>query len=76
MAQQKIPDYLEGQKKYAKQVRINLHNWSYNRLSESIISKAAQSEIAIEYGTQPARASPTDRAREIALSAYAKRTVP
>ncbi len=75
MAQQKIPDYLEGQKKYAKQVRINLHNWSYNRLSESIISKAAQSEIAIEYGTQPARASPTDRAREIALSAYAKRTV-
>jgi hypothetical protein len=75
MAQQKIPDYLEGQKKYAKQVRINLHNWSYNRLSESIISKAAQSEIAIEYGTQAARASPTDRAREIALSAYAKRTV-
>lgn len=75
MAQQKIPDYLEGQKEYAKQVRINLHNWSYNRLSESIISKAAQSEIAIEYGTQPARASPNDRAREIALSAYAKRTV-
>lgn len=76
IAQQKIPDYLEGQKKYAKQVRINLHNWSYSRLSESIISKAAQSEIAIEYGTQPARASPTDRAKEIALSAYAKRTVP
>jgi hypothetical protein len=75
MAQQKIPDYLEGQKKYAKQVRINLHNWSYNRLSESIISKAAQSEIAIEYGTQPARASPNDRAREIALSAYAKRAI-
>jgi hypothetical protein len=83
MAQQKIPDYLEGQKKYAKQVRINLHNWSYNRLSESIISKAAQSEIEIEYGTQPARASPNvreasrneNRAREIALSAYAKRTM-
>ena len=63
----------------------------YNRLSASIISKAAQSEIAIEYGTQPARASPNvreassrnetlrerneNRAREIALSAYAKRTV-
>lgn len=75
-AQQKIPDYLEGQKKYAKQVRINLHNWSYNRLSESIISKAAQFEIAIEYGNLPARASPNDRAKEIALSAYAKRTVP
>jgi hypothetical protein len=83
MAQQKIPDYLEGQKKYAKQVRINLHNWSYARLSESIISKAAQSGITIEYGTQSARASPNihetsrneNRAREIALSAYAKRTV-
>jgi hypothetical protein len=50
MAQQKIPDYLEGQKKYAKQVRINLHNWSYNRLSESIMSKAAQFEIAIRLG--------------------------
>jgi hypothetical protein len=75
MAQQKIPDYLEGQKKYVKQVRINLHNWSYNRLSESIISKAAQSEIAIEYGSQSARASPNDRAREIALSAYAKRAI-
>lgn len=75
MAQQKIPDYLEGQKKYAKQVQINLHNWSYNRLSESIISEAAQSEIAIEYGNQPARASPNEQAREIALSAYAKRTI-
>ncbi len=75
MAQLKIPDYLEGQKKYVKQVRISLHNWSYNRLSESIISKAAQSGIAIEYGSQPARASPNERAREIALSAYAKRAV-
>jgi hypothetical protein len=75
MAQQKIPDYLEGQKKYAKQVRINLHNWSYNRLSASIISKAAQSEIAIEYGNQPARASPNEQAMEIALSAYAKRII-
>jgi hypothetical protein len=75
MAQQKIPDYLEGQKKYAKQVRINLHNWSYNRLSESILNKAAQSGIVIEYGNQLARASPNERARGIALSAYAKRTI-
>jgi transposase len=75
MAQQKIPDYLEGQKKYAKQVRINLHNWSYNRLSESIFHKAAQAGIAIEYGNQLARASPNERARGIALSAYAKRTI-
>lgn len=75
IAQQKIPDYLEGQKKYAKQVRINLHNWSYSRLNESISSKAGQSGIAIEYGIQPARASPNEQAKEVALSAYAKRTV-
>jgi hypothetical protein len=83
-AQQKIPGYIEAQKQYAKQIRINLHNWSYNRLSESIINKAGQSGIAIEYGNQPARASPNvreasrneNRAREIALSAYAKRTIP
>jgi hypothetical protein len=75
MAQQKVPDYLEGQKKYAKQVRINLHNWSYNRLSESILNKAGQLGIAIDYGNQLARASPNEQAREIALSAYAKRTI-
>jgi hypothetical protein len=75
MAQQKIPGYVEGQKKYAKQVKINLHNWSYNRLSESIANKAGQFGIAIEYGSQSARASPRDRAREIALSAYAKRAI-
>lgn len=75
-AQQKIPGYVEGQKKYARQIRINLHNWSYNRVSESIANKAGQSGIEIEYGNQPARASPNDRAREIAISAYAKRTIP
>ena len=75
-AQQKIPGYVEGQKKYATQIRINLHNWSYNRVSESIANKAGQSGIEIEYGDQTARASPNDRAREIALSAYAKRTIP
>jgi transposase len=73
-AQQKIPGYVKAQKQYAKQIRINLHNWSYNRLSESIINKARQFGVAIEYGTQSARASPNERAREIAISAYAKRT--
>ena len=75
MAQQKIPDFIEGQKNYAKQVRVNLHNWSYDRLSDAIVNKAARSEIAIEYGNQPVRASPSDQAREIALSAYFQRTI-
>ena len=74
-AQEKIPDCKKGQKKYAKQVRIDLHNWSYGRLSAAISNKAAQSGIAIEHGNQSARASPTEQAREIALSAYAKRII-
>jgi flagellar biosynthesis/type III secretory pathway protein FliH len=32
-AEAKIPGYEEGQKKYAKQYRINIHNWSYGRLT-------------------------------------------
>jgi hypothetical protein len=74
-AQQKIPDCKKGQKKYAKQVRIDLHNWSYSRLNTAILNKAAQSGIEIEYGNQTARASPAEQAKEIALSAYAKRTI-
>lgn len=79
IAQQKIPGYLEGQKKYTRQLRINLHNWSYHRLSQSIIDKAAQYRIFIEYGdnnlANSSRASPLEGARNVALSAYAKRTV-
>jgi hypothetical protein len=75
IAEQKIPGYVEGQKRYIKQLRINLHNWSYNRLTELITNKAAQLEIAIEHGNQPARASPNVQAKEVALTAYAKRSV-
>jgi hypothetical protein len=75
IAEQKIPGYVEGQKRYIKQLRINLHNWSYNRLTELITNKAAQLKIAIEHGNQPARASPNVQAKEVALTAYAKRSV-
>ena len=43
-AQRKIPGYIEGQKKYAKQLRISLHNWSYNRLSQSIIAPVVKAD--------------------------------
>jgi hypothetical protein len=75
IAEQKIPGYIEGQKRYIKQLRINLHNWSYQRLTELITNKATQLEIAIEHGNQPARASPNVQAKEVALTAYAKRSV-
>jgi hypothetical protein len=75
IAEQKIPGYIEGQKRYIKQLRINLHNWSYQRLTQLITNKATQLEIAIEHGNQPARASPNIQAKEVALTAYAKRSV-
>lgn len=72
-AEQKIPNYLEGQKDYAKQYRIQIHQWSYNRLSESIISKANQQGIAIEQTQQPIRASPQEQAKKLAILAYQSR---
>ena len=72
-AENQCPGYKEGQQKYAKEYRINVHRWSYGRLIESIKSQAAQAGIAIETGTQPIRASPQEKARDLALFAYQER---
>jgi transposase len=72
-AEQKIPGYKEGQKKYAKQYRVSVHRWSYGRLIECIQSLAAKTGIAIEVGQQPIRGSPQEKARDLALSAYSSR---
>ncbi|MEC4990311.1 MAG: type V CRISPR-associated protein Cas12k [Oscillatoria sp. PMC 1068.18] len=72
-AEEKVPGYSKGQKKYAQQYRVQVHSWSYGRLIESITSKANQQGIAIEEAKQPARASPTEQAKELAISAYDSR---
>jgi IS605 OrfB family transposase len=72
-AENKCPGYKEGQQKYAKEYRVNVHRWSYGRLIQSIKSQAAQAGIAIETGTQPIRASPQEKARDLALFAYQER---
>lgn len=69
-AEAKIPGYEEGQKKYAKQYRINIHNWSYGRLIENITAQASKLGIAIAETKQPVRGSPTEKAREMAIQAY------
>jgi len=73
-AEEKVPGYLEGQKQYAKQYRIQVHQWSYGRLIDSLKSKATQQQIAIEEGKQPVRGSPTQQAKELALLAYRSRS--
>jgi len=72
-AEQKIPNYKEGQAKYTKQYRINIHKWSYSRLIDSIKSQSAQSNITIEEIRQPVRGSPQEQAKELALAAYRSR---
>jgi hypothetical protein len=44
-AEQKVPDHVEGQKRYAKQYKSNIHRWSYGCLIDQIASKTAQSGI-------------------------------
>lgn len=72
-AEQKIPGYVEGQQKYAKQYRINVHQWSYGRLIENIQVQAAKIGISIEQGQQPVRGSPQEKAKEMAIAAYHSR---
>lgn len=75
-AEQKCPEYLEGQQKYAKQYRTSVHQWSYGRLIECIHNQAAKIGIAIESAQQPIRGSPQDKAKELAIAAYhARRNV-
>jgi IS605 OrfB family transposase len=71
-AEAKIPGYEEGQKKYAKQYRINIHNWSYGRLIESISTQANKLGIAIVEVKQPVRGSPREEAKDMAISLYTK----
>ena len=73
LAEQKIPGYQEAQKRYAKQYKVNVHQWSYGRLMENIKAQAAKVGIAIEQSKQPIRGSPQDKAKEIAICAYSNR---
>lgn len=70
LAEQKCPEFLEGQQKYAKQYRVSVHQWSYARLIDCIQTQAKKLGIAIEEGQQPVRGSPQDRAKELAIAAY------
>jgi len=72
-AEQKNPGYIEGQQKYAKQYRQNVHRWSYGRLIENINSQASQASIVIEQGQQPFLGNPQEKARDLAFFVYNSR---
>jgi transposase len=73
-AELKIPGYIEAQQKYAKQYRIQVHQWSYGRLIDNIKAQAAKLGIVIEEGQQPIRGSPQEKALAIAISAFNSRS--
>jgi IS605 OrfB family transposase len=72
-AEQKCPELIEAQKKYAKQYRSSVHRWSYSRLIESIQSQAAQAGIIVEEARQSLVVSPQDKAKKLAIDAYNSR---
>lgn len=69
-AEEKCPESIEAQKKYASSYRRSVNQWSYRRLIDCITNQAAKAGIVIEENKQPIRASPQDKAKELALSAY------
>jgi IS605 OrfB family transposase len=73
IAEEKCPESIEAQKKYAKQYRRSVNQWSYSRLIENIKSQAAKAGIALEESKQPIRGSPQDKAKELVFAAYKSR---
>ncbi len=72
-AERKIPGYKEGQEQYAKQYRVSIHQWSYNRLSENITQQATKAGIEIELTRHIPSGSPHGRAEQLAIAAYQER---
>lgn len=74
-AEKKFSGYKEGQQQYAKEYRVNIHNWSYSRLLQNIQNQAAKAGIPIEIAQQSRIGTPQEKARELALFAYQSRKV-
>ncbi|WP_326521068.1 type V CRISPR-associated protein Cas12k [Leptothoe kymatousa] len=74
-AEQKIPGYVEAQKRYTKQYKKNIHKWSYGRLLDQITSKASQENLAIEKSKQPLSGTSQAKAKSVAINAYESRNI-
>lgn len=73
LAEQEASGWKWLEKKIAKKQNIKIHGHSYNRLTKSIVDKAAGVEIPVEFGQQPICGSSQDQAREMALVTYRER---
>jgi IS605 OrfB family transposase len=72
-AQAKVPDFVEGQRQYAKAYRVQVHQWPFHRLQQAITAKAEQAGITIEQAVQQSAGSAQDKAKELAWQGYRDR---
>lgn len=75
LAEQKVPDYKQGQEKFAKQHRKRYNRWNYARLLQTVQQQAAKLGISVELGRQISEGSSQEKARDIALAIYHSRQV-
>jgi IS605 OrfB family transposase len=74
-AEQKCLGSIEAQDKYAKEYQMSITRWSYNRLIETIRSKALQLGITVESGFQQIRGDPKEQAKDLAIATYHSRSL-
>jgi IS605 OrfB family transposase len=72
---QKKSDSKQVQDKYAKEFRMSIHRWSYDRLLTTISSQAEKIGCAIETIAQPLQGTPQQKAKDVAIAAYHFRQV-
>ena len=72
-AEWKHPGDRAKQDEYKKQYKINLHRWSYGRLTQCIEERAGKVGVPIEQRQQRAKGDFKDKAMQIACSAYSAR---
>jgi hypothetical protein len=73
-AELRIPDSKELQRQYAKQYRMNAHQWSYSRLLDAICNRARKKGLIVEEGIHARCDTAMEQAKGVALSAYALRS--
>ncbi|BAQ63841.1 type V CRISPR-associated protein Cas12k [Geminocystis sp. NIES-3709] len=71
-AEKKIPEYKEGQKKYAQDYRVQVHQWSYGRLIENVKLICEKVGIVVVEAKQPKQGTLTEKALQLVLSATEK----
>jgi IS605 OrfB family transposase len=68
-------DSKQTQDKYAKEIRMSIHRWSYSRLLTAITTQAGKIGLAIEAIAQSLQGTPQQKAKDVAIAAYHFRQV-